>query len=563
MKLPLLAIVVLAFAEARHAASVPGCPDLDVLEAQLDPNTDFFNNLILCFCKIQVNGTVEISCLYGSNLDHLRKATNAVKTADLITNKITFQHTEFADSRLPAFAELAPTLTSLEIRECTNFDALAVPEATFKGLETTMKNLTIDSCNLKEIPTAIKNLSQLETLDLSNNKIERINAAVLKGMEELRYLDLSGNFINYIESGSFEPLKKVETLIIGEHNYINDTFIDAISSLKSLKTLDLSRADGIFEPPVELFDALTQLKVLKLSGCSIPSLEPGTFSSLRNLTQLDLRVNLIENISVYAFDGLSSLTRLSLAGNYIRNIEKDMWAGLDSLEELDLGWNEIRELPVDVFSALKENLATLNLRHNPINSIPSTGLKNLRSLVLSECPLSNFVREDLKEYTTLETLDVSKCNLTTILSNAFDHQQNSLKMLHLERNKLKTLDPKILQDLQELEVLDISENPFICDDEIKKFILAIEDRYKKAANEGKEFMILNANETVCDRPFKLRHQPLLNVNTDELQPYNEKLDTTTAASTTAVEVKATAPEATTPFILVNLFCALAITNKID
>uniref|UniRef100_A0A0K0CY42 Leucine-rich repeat-containing protein 15 n=1 Tax=Angiostrongylus cantonensis TaxID=6313 RepID=A0A0K0CY42_ANGCA len=483
MILPLLALVVLAFAEARHAASVPGCPDLDVLEAQIDPNTDFFNSLILCFCKIQANGTVDISCLYGSTLDHLRKATDAVKAANLTTTKITFQHIEFADSRLPAFAELAPTLISLEIRECTNFDVLAVPEATFEGLETTMKNLTIDSCNLK-----------------------------------LRYLDLSGNFITNVETGSFERMKKVETLIIGEHNYINDTLIDAISSLKSLKTLDLSRADGIFEPPMELFDALTQLEFLKLSGCSIPSLEPGTFSSLKNLTQLDLRVNLIENISAYAFDGLSSLTRLSLAGNYIRNLEKEMWAGLDSLEEIDLGWNEIREVPENVFSPLSENLLTLNFRHNPLKSIPSTGLKNLRSLVLSECPITNFVPEDLKDYTTLETLDVSKCNLTTIRTDAFVNQKNSLKTLHLERNKLKTLHPKLLRDLQALEVLDISENPFICDDEFKKFILAIEDRYKKAAKEGKEFIMVNANGTTCDRPYTLKHQPLLDVNIDDLQP---------------------------------------------
>ncbi|VDM62262.1 unnamed protein product [Angiostrongylus costaricensis] len=452
MRLPLLALVVLAFAEARHAASVPGCPDLDVLEAQIDPNTDFFNSLILCFCKIQPNGTIDISCLYGSTLEHLRKATDAVKAANLTTTKITFQHIEFADSRLPAFAEFAPTLTSLEIRECTNLDVLVVPEATFEGLETTMKNLTIDSCNLK-----------------------------------LRYLDLSGNFITNVETGSFERMKKVETLIIGEHNYVNDTLIDAISNLKSLKTLDLSRADGIFEPPMELFDALKQLEVLKLSGCSIPSLEPGIFSSLRNLTQL-------------------------------RNLEKEMWAGLDALEEIDLGWNEIREVPENVFSPLSENLLTLNFRHNPLKSIPSTGLKNLRSLVLSECPLTNLVPENLKDYTALETLDVSKCNLTTIRPDAFVNQKNSLKTLHLERNKLKTLDPKLLRDLQALKVLDISENPFICDDEIKEFILAIEDRYKEAAKESKEFIMVNANGTACDRPYTLKHQPLLDVNVDELQP---------------------------------------------
>ncbi|RCN53037.1 leucine Rich repeat-containing domain protein, partial [Ancylostoma caninum] len=103
---------------------------------------------------------------------------------------------------------------------------------------------------------------------------------------QLSYLDLSGNFITQIESGSFEPLQKLDTLIFGEHNYINGSVLDAITTLKSLKTLDLSRADGIFEPPTELFDSLKELEVLKLSGCSLPSLEPGAFASLKNLKQV-------------------------------------------------------------------------------------------------------------------------------------------------------------------------------------------------------------------------------------------------------------------------------------
>ncbi|KAK6033866.1 leucine Rich repeat-containing domain protein [Cooperia oncophora] len=102
----------------------------------------------------------------------------------------------------------------------------------------------------------------------------------------LNYLDLSGNFITTVDAGSFEPLKKLETLIFGERNYINDSVVDAIVTLKSLKTLDLSRADGIFEPPTEVFDSLEHLEVLKLSGCSVSSLEPGVFAALKNLKEV-------------------------------------------------------------------------------------------------------------------------------------------------------------------------------------------------------------------------------------------------------------------------------------
>ncbi|KAK6726729.1 hypothetical protein RB195_004820 [Necator americanus] len=116
-----------------------------------------------------------------------------------------------------------------------------------------------------------------------------------KAFDMLKYLDLSGNFITNIEPGSFETLEKLETLIFGEHNYINGTVLDAITSLKSLKTLDLSRADGIFEPPVEIFDSMKELEVLKLSGCSISSLEPGAFASLKNLKQIMVKRKKLKN----------------------------------------------------------------------------------------------------------------------------------------------------------------------------------------------------------------------------------------------------------------------------
>ncbi|KAK5971759.1 Leucine Rich repeat-containing domain protein [Trichostrongylus colubriformis] len=184
MRLFVVVAVLASTVTPRQIVTVPGCPDLDVLETEVDTSADFLNNLLLCFCKVQEKGNVDVSCLYGSSLEHLGKATTAVKKANLTTNKITFQHIEFADTRLPSFAELAPALASLEIRECTNPEPLIVLENTFKGLETTLKNLTIDSCSLKEIPAAITDLEQLETLVLSNNKIEHVHAPRLSNKKE-------------------------------------------------------------------------------------------------------------------------------------------------------------------------------------------------------------------------------------------------------------------------------------------------------------------------------------------------------------------------------------------
>ncbi|CAC5386661.1 unnamed protein product [Mytilus coruscus] len=56
--------------------------------------------------------------------------------------------------------------------------------------------------NIQKIPN-ISCLSNLDTLDLSNNYLENINSSTFSKLPFLRYLDLSNNLISYIEPESF------------------------------------------------------------------------------------------------------------------------------------------------------------------------------------------------------------------------------------------------------------------------------------------------------------------------------------------------------------------------
>lgn len=65
---------------------------------------------------------------------------------------------------------------------------------------------------------------------------------------------------------------------------------------------------------------------------------------------------------------------------------------------------------------------------------------------------------------------------------------------------------------------------------------------KQTEENGNHFFITNANETLCDRPYTLRGEQILQVEAEKFQPYDEKADTTTAPTTTttsAVEVTTT------------------------
>ncbi|CAB3408274.1 unnamed protein product [Caenorhabditis bovis] len=533
------------------AAGVPNCPDLDVLENQADLTQEQLNNLILCFCKPQKDDKVDISCLYGSNMDHLMKAADAVKKASLTTSKLSIQHMEFPDTGLPEVAKIAPKLESLDIQDCTGDDELTIADDSLNGLEDTMRNLTIQNCNLKSAPKAINRLNNLETLSLSNNKLESLEAETFDNKKQLSYLDVSGNFITQIEDGAFEPLTSLETLVIGDHNFINNTVVDEIGKLKALKTLDLSRADGIFEPPMKLFEEIPQIETLKLAGCSIASLEPGQFAILKKLRELDLRVNLIENMTAYAFDGLENVERLSLAGNYISNLEDDVFFGLSNLKDLDLGYNEIKTLPKGAFKPLTEKLKTLNLRHNPITELPSTGLSKLEKLSLAECGFTSLNKDGLKHYPKLEELDLTKCNISKIDKDVLDAQKDTLKRLSLRGNKLKTI-PDFPKQLPNLEEIDVSSNPYVCDAELVHFYFSVDDRNKASRNNGKPFKVTNANETLCDRPYTLRNELVLALEPEQFQPYDESIDTTTTTTTTTTEASAV-EESTTALKIPDLF----------
>ncbi|VDK50192.1 unnamed protein product [Cylicostephanus goldi] len=69
-----------------------------------------------------------------------------------------------------------------------------------------------------------------------------------------------------------------------------------------------------------------------------------------------------------------------------------------------------------MFSPLAEKLTSLNLRHNPLNAVPTTGLKNLKSLYLSECPLTTINSEQLKDYPKLEVCQHFTCNIAIFVT---------------------------------------------------------------------------------------------------------------------------------------------------
>ncbi|XP_053212378.1 leucine-rich repeat-containing protein 69-like [Panonychus citri] len=132
-----------------------------------------------------------------------------------------------------------------------------------------LNTLILNECNLADLPSSIINIAaNLKTLNLSKNKITRLEPVVLGRLKNVVHLDLSHNLLRFL------PLN--------------------IGRLRCLSVLNLS-ANRIHNLPFT-FAALNKLKELHLSGNCITSLNQIFLMKLRKngmqLTNLDLSGNI-------------------------------------------------------------------------------------------------------------------------------------------------------------------------------------------------------------------------------------------------------------------------------
>lgn len=109
----------------------------------------------------------------------------------------------------------------------------------------------------------IKELSLLQSIDFSSNKIESLEPMV--GLVKSQYLQLSGNLVT-----DLAPLREMSNL---RNLYIADNkvkSVEPISSLKRMVSLDLT---GNPIEDIAPIGKLSGLKSINLKGCGIKSLE--------------------------------------------------------------------------------------------------------------------------------------------------------------------------------------------------------------------------------------------------------------------------------------------------
>uniref|UniRef100_A0A673BGF9 Ig-like domain-containing protein n=1 Tax=Sphaeramia orbicularis TaxID=375764 RepID=A0A673BGF9_9TELE len=252
----------------------------------------------------------------------------------------------------------------------------------FTNLSSSLQVLRLNRNRLSSIPAKIFQLPNLHHLELSRNRVRRVEGLTFHGLHALRSLKMQRNGLSRLMDGAFWGLSNMEVLQL-DYNNLTEVSKGWLYGLLTLQQLHLGH-NAISRIQPDAWEFCQKLSELDLSSNHLSRLEESSFVGLSLLDELHIGNNRVSFIADGAFRGLSNLDlqnneiswtiedmngpfsaldklkKLFLQGNQIRSVTKKSFSGLDALQHLDLSNNAIMSIQANAFSQMK-NLQELRL----------------------------------------------------------------------------------------------------------------------------------------------------------------------------------------------------------
>ena len=390
---------------------------------------------------------------------------------------------------------LKASLTHLETLSLESVQFSHIDGVSFVSVQNSpITNLTLKNCNISLLRAGtFQYVRSITDLDLSYNNIQSLFNSFSLDLQNLKTLNLYRNKFKSIDFNQLHPLRSLDTLIIGndELDYVNISF-SPLAKNHNLSTLILHRGrfSTITQKTFRDFNASVNLKHLKILGCSIHTVEKGSFQYFHHLAGLVIVKTSVLNSSVSdIISGIdSNLEYFKLNYNYQIELTPDTFKVLKhplAMRNLDLGYSHVTGfLPVDAIFIL-ENLTILNLASNYVvdvkfgystRQLPSLKYLNLGHNAIKLVRLKfwktfpNVIQLDLSfnmiPYFMMQTpneTDVEQLQVLSLQGNKLNRLKNlfvfkNLLFLNLENNELRNLNDSNFYGLHLLQTLKLAAN---------------------------------------------------------------------------------------------------------
>ncbi|XP_065076627.1 chaoptin-like isoform X2 [Ochlerotatus camptorhynchus] len=356
------------------------------------------------------------------------------------------------------------TMKNLRSLATSHLQSMSLNAEDFTDFSPELEELKITRAGLKSIKNrAFTNLRGLKRLDLSENRIDSIEANAFNEightLVSLRISHGLGMQLLQIPHESFRQLTALEALDLSNNKLktLNDNSFHFMKNLVSLELHDNqidSLQKGTFQSDIH-----TKLTMISLRYNNLKQMQTHSFVDLEDLNAIYLDDNRIETIEKRAFMNLDDLKLLNLRGNKLSKIADEAFQNLPELEKLDLAYNSLPSFDFDYFDQVG-SLTSLevDVSHNRIKVLGESADHNANESSPMQSAHANNGREHVVSHTNIKTLDLSNNNVSKIVGGYFKPVELSLMKLSLAGNRISYISRDVFGNMQHLQWLNLESN---------------------------------------------------------------------------------------------------------
>jgi len=402
------------------------------------------------FTLLLARGTTDLSCL---------QEMTPLGLESLTCNMLDWTDDAIAQVTIKGLKRLylsAPNLTDDMLAQVAQMEtvedlSISAPLVTCEGLgklaPLPLKRLSLRQIKMSdECLAAIAPFRELQSLELNCNRFNKDNVsdagiAQLKDLTNLETLDLSGTKMTDAGLASLAGLTKIESLSLDETD-ITDDGLKHLAGMRELKSLRIS-ARGISDKGLAYLTHFPRLERLRLASIG----SDATWEAIGKLTALRDLSAYVGEVSEEAWaqiEKLQNLESLSVHGDGVNDAAMRHIGCLTTLKTLSIQNARVTDVGLAQLSPLS-NLEHLSLYRLPITADGLHSLAALKRLTWLSLggitDLGTSGLESLAKSTSLEILNLSNdFRIATVTEEQLEHLAALPKLNYLQLSRIEISD---------------------------------------------------------------------------------------------------------------------------